>query len=71
VVGTIAEGLAGLVFGLGLTISGMRRAAKVSGFLSALSPSWDPSLMLVMGGAMSLAIPGFMVGLYKCNAVVP
>jgi hypothetical protein len=39
----------------------MRRAAKVSGFLSALAPSWDPSLMLVMGGAMSLAIPGFVV----------
>lgn len=61
VVGTIAEGLAGLVFGLGLTISGMRRAAKVSGFLSPLSSSWDPSLILVMGAAMGLAIPGFMV----------
>ena len=61
VIANFAEGLAGLVFGLGLTISGMRRAAKVSGFLSALSPSWDPSLMLVMGGAMGLAIPGFMV----------
>lgn len=60
VIGNIAEGLAGLVFGLGLTVSGMRRAAKVSGFLSVLSPSWDPSLILVMGGAMGLAIPGFM-----------
>jgi len=61
VLAIVAEGLAGLVFGIGLTVSGMRRAAKVSGFLSALAPSWDPSLMLVMGGAMSLAIPGFVV----------
>ena len=57
----ITEALSGLVFGIGLTISGMRRAAKVSGFLSALSPSFDPSLMLVMGGAMAVAIPGFQM----------
>ena len=37
----------------------MRRAAKVSGFLSALSPSWDPSLALVMGGALALSAPAF------------
>jgi|TARA_B110000977_G_scaffold38255_1_gene51434 uncharacterized membrane protein YedE/YeeE len=55
----VTEALAGLVFGVGLTISGMRRAAKVSGFLSLLAPSFDPSLMLVMGGAMAVAIPGF------------
>jgi uncharacterized membrane protein YedE/YeeE len=55
------EALAGLVFGIGLTISGMRRAAKVSGFLSATVPSFDPSLILVMGGAMAVAIPGFQV----------
>ena len=57
----ITEALSGLVFGIGLSISGMRRAAKVSGFLSALSPSFDPSLMLVMGGAMAVAIPGFQM----------
>ena len=61
IIALISEGLAGLVFGFGLTISGMRRPAKVSGFLSALEPSWDPSLGLVMAGAMALAIPGFMV----------
>ena len=59
IIGNVTEALAGLVFGIGLTISGMRRASKVSGFLSATSPSWDPSLMLVMGGAMGLAIPAF------------
>ena len=57
----VVEALSGLVFGVGLTISGMRRAAKVSGFLSATAASFDPSLMLVMGGAMAVAIPGFFV----------
>lgn len=57
--GLVAEVISGFVFGLGLSISGMRRAAKVSGFLSATASSWDPSLMLVMGGAMGLAIPAF------------
>ena len=57
----IAEALAGFTFGLGLTVSGMRRAAKVSGFLSATRASFDPSLMLVMGGAMALSIPGFAI----------
>lgn len=57
----LAEALAGFTFGLGLTVSGMRRAAKVSGFLSATRASFDPSLMLVMGGAMALSIPGFAI----------
>lgn len=61
----VAEALAGLVFGVGLTVSGMRRAAKVSGFLSATATSFDPSLMLVMGGAMAVAIPGFAVAKNK------
>ena len=61
----VAEALAGLVFGVGLTVSGMRRAAKVSGFLSATATSFDPSLMLVMGGAMAVAIPGFAVAAKK------
>ena len=62
---TVAEALAGFTFGLGLTVSGMRRAAKVSGFLSATRASFDPSLMLVMGGAMALAVPGFAIASKK------
>lgn len=51
--------LAGLLFGLGLILSGMTDPAKVLGFLD-LSGNWDPSLALVMGGALlvgSLAFP--------------
>ena len=40
-------------------ISGMLHPVKVSGFLSPTAPSWDPSLMLVMGGALALCAPGF------------
>ena len=51
--------LAGLVFGLGLIISGMADPSKVLGFLD-LAGNWDPSLAFVMGGALlvgSLAFP--------------
>lgn len=42
----------GLVFGIGLTISGMTDPAKVIGFLD-ITGNWDPSLALVMVGALS------------------
>ena len=42
--------LAGLIFGIGLIISGMANPAKVLNFLDILGP-WDPSLAFVMGGA--------------------
>ena len=42
---------AGLLFGVGLTISGMTRADKVINFLD-LKDAWDPSLAFVMGGAI-------------------
>lgn len=41
----------GLVFGAGLIISGMSNPAKVLGFLD-LAGAWDPSLALVMAGAI-------------------
>ncbi len=50
--------LAGLVFGLGLIISGMTDPSKVIGFLD-LGGSWDPSLALVMGGAIAVAFFAF------------
>jgi len=43
--------LAGLLFGLGLILSGMTDPAKVVGFLD-LAGNWDPSLAFVMGGAL-------------------
>ena len=52
--------LAGLVFGLGLTLSGMADPAKVLGFLDLAGP-WDPSLALVMVGAIAVGLVGFIV----------
>jgi len=50
--------LAGLVFGLGLILAGMADPGKVLGFLD-LAGRWDPSLALVMGGAIAVATPAF------------
>lgn len=50
--------LSGLVFGLGLVISGMANPAKVLNFLD-LAGSWDPSLAFVMGGAALTAFGGY------------
>ena len=46
--------LAGLIFGCGLLLSGMANPAKVLGFLD-LAGAWDPSLLLVMVGAIAVA----------------
>ena len=50
--------LAGLLFGLGLILSGMTDPAKVLGFLD-LAGSWDPSLAFVMGGAIAIGAGAF------------
>lgn len=52
--------LAGLVFGLGLVLSGMANPAKVLGFLD-LAGSWDPSLALVMLGAITVGLVAFAI----------
>jgi uncharacterized membrane protein YedE/YeeE len=56
----IASLLAGLVFGLGLILSGMADPAKVLGFLDLAGP-WDPSLALVMAGAIAVGLVAFFV----------
>lgn len=48
----------GLLFGIGLIASGMTDPGKVQGFLD-LAGSWDPSLALVMGGAVLVGLLGF------------
>ena len=50
--------LAGLVFGLGLIVSGMADPAKVLGFLD-LAGAWDPSLAFVMAGAIGVGMVAF------------
>lgn len=54
----LASLLAGLVFGLGLIVSGMANPAKVLGFLD-LSGHWDPSLAFVMAGAVAIGAIAF------------
>ena len=49
---------AGLVFGIGLLVSGMTDPGKVLGFLD-LAGNWDPSLALVMVGAIAVGLVAF------------
>ncbi len=48
----------GLIFGLGLIVSGMSNPAKIIGFLD-LAGVWDPSLIFVMAGAIAIGIVAF------------
>lgn len=50
--------VSGLVFGIGLILAGMTEPLKVKGFLD-LAGAWDPSLALVMGGAIALSAVAF------------
>jgi uncharacterized membrane protein YedE/YeeE len=50
--------LVGLLFGLGLVVSGMADPLKVQNFLDPIG-TWDPSLAFVMAGAILVALPGF------------
>ena len=52
--------VAGLVFGFGLVISGMANPPKVVGFLD-LAGAWDPSLALVMVGAIAAGVPACQI----------
>ena len=48
----------GLLFGLGLLLSGMTDPDRVKGFLD-VAGAWNPALGLVMGGAIAVALPAF------------
>ena len=52
--------LVGLIFGFGLLVSGMANPDKVLSFLD-LAGAWDPSLALVMGGAVLVGLVAFTV----------
>ncbi len=54
------EFLAGLLFGIGLILSGMTDPGKVLGFLD-LAGAWDPSLAFVMGGAILVGVVAYAV----------
>ena len=52
--------LSGLIFGIGLILAGMANPAKVLAFLD-IAGLWDPSLGLVMGGAIGIGLIGFTI----------
>ena len=54
----LASFLCGLVFGVGLMISGMTQPAKVLGFLDFFG-RWDPTLAFVMAGALAISSVGY------------
>ena len=54
----LSEFLVGLIFGMGLLLSGMTNPSKVIGFLD-ITGMWDPSLVMVMGGAIFVGFFAF------------
>jgi hypothetical protein len=56
--GNVMALASGLIFGIGLLASGMTDPSKIKGFLD-LFGAWDPSLALVMGGAVGVAMVAF------------
>jgi uncharacterized membrane protein YedE/YeeE len=61
--------VAGLVFGIGLLVSGMVNPAKILGFLD-LAGRWDPSLALVMAGAVAVGAIGFAIAGRRTTTVL-
>ncbi|WP_298232221.1 DUF6691 family protein [uncultured Azohydromonas sp.] len=66
---TIAALLAGLVFGLGLIASGLADPAKVLAFLD-LAGAWDPSLGVVMAGAIGVGSVAFALAKRRPRSVL-
>jgi uncharacterized protein len=60
IVAIVISAVTGLIFGLGLIISGMSDPAKVQNFLD-LFGAWDPSLAFVMAGAIAVTFVGYRV----------
>lgn len=66
---TLASFLSGLVFGVGLLLSGMVDPLKVQGFLDFAGP-WDPSLVLVMAGAIAVGLVAFTLARGRTASVL-
>lgn len=59
----------GLIFGFGLLLAGMANPAKVLAFLD-LAGQWDPSLGLVMAGAITIGIIGFKLARNRSKSLL-
>ena len=60
---------AGLLFGIGLIVSGMADPSKVLGFLD-LAGAWDPSLALVMVGAIAVGLVAFAFAKGRATSLI-
>lgn len=65
----VVEFLVGLMFGLGLILSGMTDPGKVRGFLD-VAGAWDPSLAFVMGGAIAVGLVAFALARRRATALL-
>lgn len=65
----VAALFAGVLFGVGLTVSRMIDPAKVLGFLDVAGP-WDPSLALVLAGAAGTAAIGYRLVLGRARPML-
>lgn len=61
--------LIGLIFGVGIAISGMANPAKVLNFFD-VAGTWDPSLIFVMGGAVVVAFIGYRIVLRRPAPII-
>lgn len=66
---TLLGYVAGLLFGLGLAISGMTDPARVLGFLD-IAGAWDPTLMFVLGGAIVTTFIGYRLVFRRSSPLV-
>ncbi|MCK9470097.1 MAG: hypothetical protein M0Q49_11860 [Porticoccaceae bacterium] len=66
---TLSALVSGLIFGLGLLVSGLGNPAKVLAFLD-LAGAWDPSLALVMGGAILVGLIAFQLAARRQRSVL-
>lgn len=65
--GALLAAVSGLLFGLGLMLAGMTNPAKIKAFLD-LAGAWDLSLVLVMGAAVVVALPAFVLARRRTHA---
>jgi hypothetical protein len=68
-VNTLFAFLFGMIFGIGLIMAGMANPAKVLGFLD-FAGQWDPSLVLVMGGAITFGAAAFAIAKRRSHSLL-
>ncbi|MDD3759534.1 MAG: YeeE/YedE family protein [Acidithiobacillus sp.] len=61
--------LIGLLFGIGLNVSGMTDPARITGFFDIFG-AWDPSLLFVMAGALGVSMVGIPLVIRRGKALL-